>query len=287
MSRVDSRSRSDARSRGGGRVPSSPPPDLPPTSSRVGDVAPRGGLRPRPRDWRAGCGVRAPCGQRGGCRALHSSPFTKTPQLQTLVTAPNERSRPPSLVASRHTSEPSPLARRRPHPEPSNHSRRKRGATDETTTNHASLPFDFACTRFPCVASGSSLSPQPCPRISSTARRCAAATSARAPPRAPHFHRPTASRRAPTCASRGATPPGWSGRAHSNSSVQVRPPSRAQYFDDSNEYRHVILPKHVAKNAPKGRLLSESEWRGLGVQQSRGWVHYAIYRPEPHIMLYR
>lgn len=23
---------------------------------------------------------------------------------------------------------------------------------------------------------------------------------------------------------------------------------------------------------PKGRLLSEAEWRGLGVQQSRGWV---------------
>ena len=50
---------------------------------------------------------------------------------------------------------------------------------------------------------------------------------------------------------------------------------------------HVILPKHVAKNAPKGRLLSESEWRGLGVQQSRGWVHYAIHRPEPHILLFR
>ena len=42
--------------------------------------------------------------------------------------------------------------------------------------------------------------------------------------------------------------------------------------------RHVILPKHVSKNAPKGRLLSESEWRGLGVQQSRGWVHYAVHR---------
>ena len=31
----------------------------------------------------------------------------------------------------------------------------------------------------------------------------------------------------------------------------------------------------------------QTEWRGLGVQQSRGWVHYAIHRPEPHIMLYR
>ena len=50
---------------------------------------------------------------------------------------------------------------------------------------------------------------------------------------------------------------------------------------------HVILPKHVAKNAPKGRLLSESEWRGLGVQQSRGWVHYECHKPEPHILLFR
>ena len=40
----------------------------------------------------------------------------------------------------------------------------------------------------------------------------------------------------------------------------------------------MILPKHVAKNAPKGRLLAETEWRGLGVQQSRGWVHYAVHR---------
>jgi cyclin-dependent kinase regulatory subunit CKS1 len=35
------------------------------------------------------------------------------------------------------------------------------------------------------------------------------------------------------------------------------------------------------------RLLSESEWRQLGVQQSRGWVHYAIHKPEPHILLFR
>ncbi|GFQ01016.1 cyclin-dependent kinases regulatory subunit 2 [Phtheirospermum japonicum] len=31
----------------------------------------------------------------------------------------------------------------------------------------------------------------------------------------------------------------------------------------------------------------QNEWRGMGVQQSRGWVHYAIHRPEPHIMLFR
>jgi len=39
--------------------------------------------------------------------------------------------------------------------------------------------------------------------------------------------------------------------------------------------------------AAKGKLLSEQEWRGIGVQQSRGWVHYAIHRPEPHILLFR
>eukprot|EP00695_Tsukubamonas_globosa_P000263 TRINITY_DN1191_c0_g1_i1.p3 TRINITY_DN1191_c0_g1~~TRINITY_DN1191_c0_g1_i1.p3 ORF type:complete len:92 (-),score=16.50 TRINITY_DN1191_c0_g1_i1:113-388(-) len=60
-----------------------------------------------------------------------------------------------------------------------------------------------------------------------------------------------------------------------------------KYFDEVYEYRHVILPHDIAKLVPKGRLLSETEWRNLGVQQSRGWVHYAIHRPEPHILLFR
>lgn len=60
-----------------------------------------------------------------------------------------------------------------------------------------------------------------------------------------------------------------------------------RYYDDVYEYRHVVLPPEIAKRVPKGRLMSEAEWRGLGVQQSRGWVHYAIHRPEPHILLYR
>ena len=51
--------------------------------------------------------------------------------------------------------------------------------------------------------------------------------------------------------------------------------------------RHVILPKELAKTLPKTRLLSENEWRSIGVQQSRGWAHYAIHRPEPHILLFR
>lgn len=42
--------------------------------------------------------------------------------------------------------------------------------------------------------------------------------------------------------------------------------------------RHVILPHDVAKLTPKGRLLTETEWRQIGVQQSRGWEHYAIHK---------
>jgi cyclin-dependent kinase regulatory subunit CKS1 len=60
-----------------------------------------------------------------------------------------------------------------------------------------------------------------------------------------------------------------------------------KYSDDQYEYRHVILPKEVAKTLPAHRLLSDAEWRNLGVQQSRGWVHYATHRPEPHILLFR
>ena len=60
-----------------------------------------------------------------------------------------------------------------------------------------------------------------------------------------------------------------------------------KYTDQDNEYRHVILPPDISRILPKGRLLTEKEWRSLGVQQSRGWVHYAIHRPEPHILLFR
>ncbi|CAH2060378.1 unnamed protein product [Thlaspi arvense] len=33
--------------------------------------------------------------------------------------------------------------------------------------------------------------------------------------------------------------------------------------------------------------LHSNEWRAIGVQQSREWVHYAVHQPEPHIMLFR
>uniref|UniRef100_A0A0N5AQA3 Cyclin-dependent kinases regulatory subunit n=1 Tax=Syphacia muris TaxID=451379 RepID=A0A0N5AQA3_9BILA len=60
-----------------------------------------------------------------------------------------------------------------------------------------------------------------------------------------------------------------------------------KYEDDEYEYRHVHVTKKVAKSIPKNRLLTETEWRNLGIQQSPGWVHYMIHGPERHIMLFR
>ncbi|CAG2105900.1 unnamed protein product, partial [Medioppia subpectinata] len=60
-----------------------------------------------------------------------------------------------------------------------------------------------------------------------------------------------------------------------------------KYYDEKFEYRHVVLPKDIAKMVPKTHLMSEAEWRGLGVQQSQGWIHYMIHEPEPHILLFR
>ncbi|MBO8666585.1 hypothetical protein INO76_16290, partial [Staphylococcus aureus] len=33
-----------------------------------------------------------------------------------------------------------------------------------------------------------------------------------------------------------------------------------KYYDDKYEYRHVVLPKEMAKSIPKTHLLSEDEW---------------------------
>lgn len=59
-----------------------------------------------------------------------------------------------------------------------------------------------------------------------------------------------------------------------------------RYSDDNYEYRHVILPKPLLKLIPKElfdekegtlRLLSEAEWRGIGITQSLGWQHYEVH----------
>ncbi|KAG9328490.1 hypothetical protein JZ751_013547 [Albula glossodonta] len=52
-----------------------------------------------------------------------------------------------------------------------------------------------------------------------------------------------------------------------------------KYTDEEFEYRHVMLPKQLSKLVPTSHLMSEEEWRGLGVQQSQGWIHYMIHKP--------
>ncbi len=43
----------------------------------------------------------------------------------------------------------------------------------------------------------------------------------------------------------------------------------------------------MANLVPKDRFLSETEWRKIGIQMSRGWVHYGAHAPEPHILLFK
>lgn len=70
-------------------------------------------------------------------------------------------------------------------------------------------------------------------------------------------------------------------------------------------HRHVILPQSLVDKVPKTKLMTEQEWRDLGmslfydghhrctdvdavgIRQSRGWVHYYLHKPEPHVLLFR
>ncbi|KAI5188751.1 cyclin-dependent kinase regulatory subunit CKS1 [Nematocida minor] len=63
----------------------------------------------------------------------------------------------------------------------------------------------------------------------------------------------------------------------------------SETYEDLNKniYRHVILPKELSRMVPRDRLLEEHEWRGLGITQSKGWRHYMLHRPEPHVLLFK
>ncbi|CAM1324659.1 Uncharacterised protein g8740 [Pycnogonum litorale] len=60
-----------------------------------------------------------------------------------------------------------------------------------------------------------------------------------------------------------------------------------KYFDELYEYRHVVLPLSMLSVIPRTHLLTETEWRNIGIKQSPGWVHYMMHLPEPHILLFR
>lgn len=51
-------------------------------------------------------------------------------------------------------------------------------------------------------------------------------------------------------------------------------------------FRHVILPLDIARLVPKTHLLTETEWRNMGVQQSPGWVHYMVHSPGKNTTFY-
>ncbi|XP_059053104.1 cyclin-dependent kinases regulatory subunit-like [Achroia grisella] len=60
-----------------------------------------------------------------------------------------------------------------------------------------------------------------------------------------------------------------------------------RYTDDVYEYRHVLLPPDVESKVPKSHLMTETEWRNLGVQQSPGWLHFLMILPSTHVLLFR
>lgn len=67
-----------------------------------------------------------------------------------------------------------------------------------------------------------------------------------------------------------------------------------KYCDTVFEYRFVVLPLshpflYMASSFPffYERILSEPEWRFLGIRQSRGWEHVGYSSHEPNILLFR
>lgn len=64
-----------------------------------------------------------------------------------------------------------------------------------------------------------------------------------------------------------------------------------KFVDSEYEYRYVVLPRAMTEQILELReqnlYLSEEESRGLGIIQSKGWVHYDYHLPEPHILLYK
>lgn len=57
-----------------------------------------------------------------------------------------------------------------------------------------------------------------------------------------------------------------------------KPEYSTKYYDEDFEYRHVVLSKEIASTINSKKLLTESEWRDLGIVQSRGWIHYDYHK---------
>ena len=60
--------------------------------------------------------------------------------------------------------------------------------------------------------------------------------------------------------------------------IQEKPEYSERYVDDQYEYRYVTLPRDMAAELKNKKILSEDEWRGMGITQSRGWMHYGFHK---------
>lgn len=73
---------------------------------------------------------------------------------------------------------------------------------------------------------------------------------------------------------------------------KIKELQRRIYYSERYEageyiFRHVKIPEELLEYLPHDRLMSEAEWRGIGIVQSPGWEHYMVHKPEPHIILFR
>lgn len=50
------------------------------------------------------------------------------------------------------------------------------------------------------------------------------------------------------------------------------------FIEGNNTSRQVTIRKEYAIQIPRDRLLSDQEWRHMGIQMSLGWEHYCIYK---------
>jgi len=57
--------------------------------------------------------------------------------------------------------------------------------------------------------------------------------------------------------------------------------------DDYFQYRLVRIPVWLSRQIGLNRLLSECEWRCIGVQMSRGWMHFDLNPECPHLLKFR
>jgi cyclin-dependent kinase regulatory subunit CKS1 len=58
------------------------------------------------------------------------------------------------------------------------------------------------------------------------------------------------------------------------------------YEDDLYRYRHVIVPRPLVPFLPD-YLMTEQQCIQFSIQQSPGWVHYMMHRPEKYVLLFR